>query len=75
MAQRYIKEFTRHNDKLGFDFDNSRRKYKASLGDQFASSAYPEFLVAASKFYKDNAKNELSAHFSEAATKFTLKDR
>jgi len=34
-ARMLIKDFTRHNDKLGFDFDNKSRKYKASLSSQF----------------------------------------
>jgi len=29
-ARNYIKDFTRHNDKLGFDFHVPTRKYKVS---------------------------------------------
>jgi len=50
-ARRIVKDFTRHNDKLGFDYSNKDRKYKADLSPQFEGSAYPEFLVAAANFY------------------------
>jgi len=50
-ARRLIKAFTSHNDKLGFDFSNVKRKYGTSYSEQFASSAYPAFLKQAAKFY------------------------
>lgn len=31
-ARRLIKDFTRHNDKLGFDFDNKTKTYKVGFG-------------------------------------------
>jgi len=53
-AQRFIKDFTRHNDKLGFDFDNKTRKFKAGLSRQFNKSSYPDFLKTAAQFYREN---------------------
>lgn len=66
-----IKEFTRHNDKLGFDFDVTARKHRANVGPQFDTSAYPKFLNAAHEFYK-LSHPELSAHFKNASEQFTI---
>jgi hypothetical protein len=66
-----IKEFTRHNDKLGFDFDVTTRKHRANIGPQFDTSAYPKFLQTASLFYESNHPAQ-SAHFKKAANMFTI---
>lgn len=50
-ARAFIKDFTRHNDKLGFDFDVKTRQYKVSKSRQFSGSAYPEFLKSAKVFH------------------------
>jgi len=50
-ARRLIKHFTRHNDKLGFDFSNNYRKYKVNISQQFKSSEYDKFLAKAQQFY------------------------
>jgi len=51
-AQRMIKDFTRHNDKLGADFVNTTRRYKLEHSPQFSVSAYSEFVKAAAEFQK-----------------------
>jgi len=71
-AQRYIKDFTRHNDKLGFDFKNKERKYEASLSDQFSASTYPGFLRTASAFYNSKGDEKLRDYFDAASQKFVI---
>jgi hypothetical protein len=55
-----VKEFTRHNDKLGFDYSVPLGGYYASYSSQFVESAYGGnggFLNKAAKFYKSFNKN------------------
>jgi len=51
-----IKDFTRHNDKLGADFVNATRRYKLEHSPQFSISAYSNFVKAASEFQKNHNK-------------------
>jgi hypothetical protein len=52
-----VKDFTRHNDKLGFDYSVPLSAYYASYSDQFSISAYgpspgkPGFLKEAAAFW------------------------
>lgn len=50
-ARATIKNITRHNDKLGFDWSNVDQQFVVSYSDQFSESAYPKFLAAAEEFY------------------------
>jgi len=73
-ARQYVKDFTKHNDKLGFDFSVPDKKYKVGYTKHFSSSQYKGFLEQASEFYKD-AYPELSAHYKRASEKFTIGDK
>ncbi len=39
-ARLEVKEFTRHNDKLGFDYSIPNKGYYVSYSEQFKESAY-----------------------------------
>lgn len=53
----FMRPYNAHNDKLGFDFSNVKRKLIAlkpdSQSKQFAGSTYPKFLASAVKFLKE----------------------
>jgi hypothetical protein len=64
-ARKLIKDFTRHNDKLGYDFDVLSRRYTVNYSAHFSSSAYPDFLRQAATFYSNwEGHDELSAHYT-----------
>jgi len=83
-ARMAIKEFTRHNDKLGFDFSVPNNGYYASYSPQFKESAYggeDGFLNKAKQFYieayeRDPENNQAllatSNHFGQMSDKFKL---
>jgi len=71
-ARRIIRDFNRHNDKLGFDYSNTDRKYKVDLSEQFQGSAYPQFLQEASAFYAEKGETQLADHFANASRTFTI---
>lgn len=52
-ARLTVKEFTRHNDKLGFDFSIPNNGYYVSKSNQFKESAYDGFLKTAAAWYND----------------------
>jgi len=59
-----IKDFTRHNDKLGADYSKIHRRFVQSVSPQFGESAYKAFVSDALKFYKLDAKYQAtSEHF------------
>lgn len=71
-----VKEFTRHNDKLGFDFSIPSNGYYASYSTQFQESAYggnDGFLAKAAQFYNDAGMTQTAAHFEKMLTKFDMK--
>jgi len=79
-ARMVIKEFTRHNDKLGFDFSIPNNGYYASYSQQFSVDpptygGSTGFLAQASKFYMTQNTPDLTrsaAHFTKMAKLFTL---
>lgn len=76
-----VKEFTRHNDKLGFDYSIPMNGYYASYSVQFSESAYgpadrgkkdEKFLLSAIKFYTDHSLPATAAHFRKMNDKYTM---
>lgn len=67
-----IKRFNSHNDKLGFDFDNAKRRYKVGYSKQFNVSKYPDFLKQAAQFYSGHGRKDLADHFTAMAANFTI---
>jgi len=70
-----VKEFTRHNDKLGFDFSVTSGGYFASSSTQFIESAYggdKGFLSIASKFYTDHGLHDTAQHFLSMSRNYTM---
>lgn len=49
-ARAYIRPFTAHNDKLGFDYSVPKRGYEVGFSEQFNTSGYPELLRSAAEF-------------------------
>lgn len=69
-----MKEFTRHNDKLGFDFSVANAGYYVSHSEQFTESAYggaDGFLASAADFYQKHKMLDTAQHFTTMASKFT----
>jgi len=55
----YVKPFTRHNDKLGFDYSVPGRVHVASYSEQFKESTYGKeagFLQDAINFYRRHSQ-------------------
>lgn len=74
-ARLTVKEFTRHNDKLGFDFSIPNNGYYVSYSEQFSESAYGKdkgFLSQAVAFYKEKGMTDTASHFEKMITKFQL---
>jgi hypothetical protein len=73
-ARMTVREFTRHNDKLGFDYSIKNNGYYISRSKQFRQSSYggPNgFLTEAAAFYSN--RNEATAsHFTTMAGLFTM---
>lgn len=75
-ARQFVKPFTRHNDKLGFDFSVASNGYYVSYSKQVDASAYggPKgFLNKAELFYQAAGMNDTANHFKEMQNQFTLK--
>lgn len=71
-----VKEFTRHNDKLGFDFSIPSNGYYASYSEQFVESAYGGengFLAQAADFYRGKGMESTAAHFSKMIDMFKMR--
>jgi len=69
-ARAVVKEFTRHNDKLGFDYSIPSNGYYVSLSPQFQESAYGKetgFLSEAAAFYTGKNMMDTASHFTEMA--------
>ena len=73
-ARMTVREFTRHNDKLGFDYSIKNNGYYVSRSKQFKQSAYgaPDgFLTHAAEFYS-GINPATSSHFATMAGLFTM---
>jgi len=56
----YVSTMTRHNDKLGYDWDKPSAEYVRSISSQFKESAYGPFVKEAANFYKND--NDMKGH-------------
>ena len=77
-ARTTVKEFTRHNDKLGFDHSIPKNGYYVSLSPQFKESAYggsSGFLKEAADFYTSKGKESTASHFTQMNKMFNMSAR
>lgn len=70
-----VKEFTRHNDKLGFDHSIPNNGYYVSYSPQFTESAYggeSGFLAKAVSFYTEKNLTQEAEHFKKMKAQYNM---
>jgi len=70
-ARAMVKPFNRHNDKLGFDYKLTHRAYQIDTSQQFAGSAYENFVKKAAAFHQESSPL-YAEHLETMAKNFTI---